>query len=58
MIKGYRFLKKLGTSSHSSVYLAEREKTGAKMVLKVLRQIPDVNDASIAAFDRFERGTL
>ncbi len=53
LIKGYRFLKKLGTSSHSSVYLAEREKTGAKMVLKVLRQIPDVNDASIAAFDRF-----
>ncbi len=53
LIKGYRFLKKLGTSSHSSVYLAEREKTGAKMVLKVLRQIPDVNDESIAAFDRF-----
>jgi serine/threonine protein kinase len=53
LIKGYRFLKKLGTSSHSSVYLAEREKTGVKMVLKVLRQIPDVNDASIAAFDRF-----
>jgi len=53
LIKGYRFLKKLATSSHSSVYLAEREKTGAKMVLKVLRQIPDVNDASIAAFDRF-----
>jgi serine/threonine protein kinase len=53
LIKGYRFLKKLGSSSHSSVYLAEREKTGAKMVLKVLRQIPDVNDESIAAFDRF-----
>ena len=53
LIKGYRFLKKLGSSSHSSVYLAEREKTGEKMVLKVLRQIPDVNDASIAAFDRF-----
>ena len=53
LIKGYRFLKKLGASSHSSVYLAEREKTGVKMVLKVLRQIPDVNDASIAAFDRF-----
>ena len=53
LIKGYRFLKKLGTSSHSSVYLAEREKTGVKMVLKVLRQIPDVNDESIAAFDRF-----
>jgi serine/threonine protein kinase len=53
LIKGYRFLKKLGTSSHSSVYLAEREKTGVKMVLKVLRQIVDVNDESIAAFDRF-----
>ncbi len=53
LIKGYRFLKKLGTSSHSSVYLAERETTGVKMVLKVLRQIPDVNDESIAAFDRF-----
>lgn len=53
LIKGYRFIRKLGTSSHSSVYLAEREKTGVKMVLKVLRQIPDVNDESIAAFDRF-----
>jgi serine/threonine protein kinase len=53
LIKGYRFLRKLGTSSHSSVYLAEREKTGVKMVLKVLRQIPDANDESIAAFDRF-----
>jgi hypothetical protein len=53
LIKGYRFEKKLGTSSHSSVYLAERESTGVKMVLKVLRQIPDVNDESIAAFDRF-----
>ena len=53
LIKGYRFLRKLATSSHSIVYLAEREKTGVKMVLKVLRQIPDANDESIAAFDRF-----
>jgi len=53
LIKGYRFLKKLSRSSHSSVYLAERESTGAKVVLKVLQQIPDVNDESIAAFDRF-----
>ena len=53
LIKGYRFIRKLGTSMYSSVYLAERESTGAKMVLKVLRQIPDVNDESIAAFDRF-----
>jgi serine/threonine protein kinase len=53
LIKGYRFVRKLGSSSHSSVYLAERESTGEKVVLKVLRQIPDVNDESIAAFDRF-----
>jgi serine/threonine protein kinase len=53
LIKGYRFVKKLGTSSHSSVYLAERESTGEKIVLKVLQQIPDVDDGSIAAFDRF-----
>ena len=53
LIKGYRFHKKLASSSHSSVYLAEREQTGVKVVLKVLRQIPDANDQSIAAFDRF-----
>ncbi|MGI9223046.1 MAG: serine/threonine protein kinase [Woeseiaceae bacterium] len=53
IIRGYKFIKKLGTSSHSAVYLAERESTGVKMVLKVLRQIPDVNDESIGAFDRF-----
>ena len=53
LIRGYRFIEKLGTSSHSSVYLAERESTGVKVVLKVLQQIPDANDESIAAFDRF-----
>jgi serine/threonine protein kinase len=53
IIRGYKFIKKLGSSSHSAVYLAERESTGVKMVLKVLQQIPDVNDESIGAFDRF-----
>jgi serine/threonine protein kinase len=53
LIKGYRFIRKLASSSHSSVYLAERQSTGIKMVLKVLAQIPDANDESIAAFDRF-----
>ena len=53
LIRGYRFIRKLGTSSHSSVYLAERESSGMKVVLKVLQQIPDVSDQSIAAFDRF-----
>jgi serine/threonine protein kinase len=53
LIRGYRFIRKLGTSSHSNVYLAQRESSGTKVVLKVLQQIPDVNDESIAAFDRF-----
>jgi serine/threonine protein kinase len=53
LIKGYRFIRKLASSTHSAVYLAERESTGIKMVLKVLQQIPDANDDSIAAFERF-----
>jgi tRNA A-37 threonylcarbamoyl transferase component Bud32 len=52
LIRGYRFLDKLGATSHSSIYLAERESTGVKVVLKVLLQLPDVAD-NIGAFDRF-----
>lgn len=52
LIKGYRFLRKLGATEHSGVYLAERESTHLQVVLKVLRQVPGHN-ASIGAFDRF-----
>ena len=52
LIRGYHFLEKLGATSHSSVYLAQRESTGVKVVLKVLQQLPDVAD-NIGAFDRF-----
>ena len=52
LIKGYRFLRKLGATEHSAVYLAEKESNGLQVVLKVLRQVPDVDD-SIGAFDRF-----
>lgn len=52
LIRGYRFIKKLGVTEHSAVYLAERESAQVKVVLKVLRQIPDVED-SVGAFDRF-----
>jgi len=52
LIRGYRFIRKLGTTEHSSVYLAERETSGQRLVLKVLRQIPDASD-SVGAFDRF-----
>ena len=52
LIKGYRFLRKLGSTEHSGVYLAERESTHLQVVLKVLRQMPGHSD-SIGAFDRF-----
>ncbi|MDH3350059.1 MAG: protein kinase [Gammaproteobacteria bacterium] len=52
LIRGYRFIEKLGATAHSAIYLAERESTGIKVVLKVLQQVPDVSE-SIGAFDRF-----
>lgn len=52
LVKGYRFLRKLAASEHSAVYLAEKESAGIKMVLKVLRQVPDLSEG-IGAFDRF-----
>lgn len=52
LIRGYRFIKKLGTTAHSAVYLAEKESIDLKVVLKVLRQVPDVAD-SVGEFDRF-----
>lgn len=52
LIRGYRYIRKLGSTEHSSVYLAERESSNTRLVLKVLRQIPDASD-SVGAFDRF-----
>jgi serine/threonine protein kinase len=52
LIKGYRIIRKLSSTEHSGVYLAEREATHLQVVLKVLRQMPG-NEASIGAFDRF-----
>jgi len=52
LIKGYRFIRKLGSTEHSGVYLAERTSENLLVVLKVLRQ-PTGRDASIGAFDRF-----
>ena len=51
LIKGYRFMRKLGSTEHSGVYLAERESTHLQVVLKVLRQMPGKDD-SIGVFDR------
>lgn len=52
LIKGYRFVRKLGATEHSGVYLAERESAHLLVVLKVLRQVSGRDD-SIGAFDRF-----
>ena len=52
LIKGYRFLERLAVSEHSAVYLAKKESADLKIVLKVLRQVPDFSDG-IGAFDRF-----
>ena len=52
LIKGYRFMRRLGSTEHSGVYLAERESTHLQVVLKVLRQMPGGTN-SIGAFDRF-----
>ena len=52
LIKGYRFIRRLGATEHSGVYLAERESAHLQVVLKVLRQSSGAED-SIGAFDRF-----
>jgi serine/threonine protein kinase len=54
LIKGYRVLQKLGSTEHSGVYVAERESSRARIVLKVLRQMPGHDDSG-GAFDRFLR---
>jgi DNA-binding NarL/FixJ family response regulator len=53
-IRGYRFVRQLAESPVSTVYLAESEKAGTLVVLKVLRQAPDGGGAT-ATFDRFVR---
>ncbi len=54
LIKGYRLIRKLAAGEHSAVYLAEKESVKIPIVLKVLRQGPDLTDSdSIGTFDRF-----
>ena len=52
LIKGYRLIETLAVSEHSAVYLAEKESSGINVILKVLRQVPDLSDGT-GAFDRF-----
>lgn len=53
-IKGYRLLHRFSVSDMSSVYLAEPESGGPRVVLKILSRVPDFDDGS-DAFDRFMR---
>jgi len=53
-IRGYRLVKELAENPVSSVYLAQSERTGEQVVLKVLRQPPD-DGAGAKTFDRFLR---
>src|SRR5690606_5735890 len=47
----HRFLKKLHTTDLSSVYLAENEESGERVVFKVVQHVADVAGGRL--FDRF-----
>jgi len=51
-IRGHRFLKQLAAGGHSQVFLAESEKAGELVVLKVFREVPDKVEAH-GTFNRF-----
>src|SRR5262245_29807372 len=53
-IRGYRYVSQLSESPVSSVYLAESERSGSQVALKVLHQPPD-EGAGVRNFDRFLR---
>ncbi len=52
VIRGQRFVRKLASGPFASVFLAESESLGSMVVLKVLRQVPDVGE-SRNTFERF-----
>jgi hypothetical protein len=52
MIRGQRFIRQIGSGGMCSIYLAESERAGALVVLKVFSQVPDVSER-IVGFDRF-----
>jgi len=53
-IRGYRYVSQLADSPVSSVYLAESERSGQQVALKVLHQAPD-GGSGVKTFDRFLR---
>ena len=52
MIRGHRCIRQVGSGGMCSIYLAESERAGTLVVLKVFNQVPDVSER-IISFDRF-----
>jgi tRNA A-37 threonylcarbamoyl transferase component Bud32 len=52
VIRGHRCIKQVGTGGMCTIYLAESERTGNIVVLKVFSQVPDISERLIS-FDRF-----
>jgi eukaryotic-like serine/threonine-protein kinase len=52
MIRGHRCIRQIGSGGMCKIYLAESERAGTLVVLKVFNQVPDVSERNIS-FDRF-----
>jgi hypothetical protein len=52
LIRGHRHMRQLGSGGMCKIYLAESERAGNVVVLKVFSQVPDVSER-IVSFDRF-----
>jgi len=52
MIRGHRCIRQIGSGGMCKIYLAESERAGTLVVLKVFSQVPDVSERFVG-FDRF-----
>jgi len=52
MIRGHRCIRQVGSGGMCKIYLAESERAGTLVVLKVFSQVPDVSER-LVGFDRF-----
>ncbi len=52
IIRGHRCIRQVGSGGMCKIYLAESERAGTLVVLKVFSQVPDVSERSVS-FDRF-----
>jgi eukaryotic-like serine/threonine-protein kinase len=51
-IRGHRCIRQIGSGGMCTIYLAESERAGTLVVLKVFNEVPDVSER-IISFDRF-----